>query len=311
MRHGGDLGPAIERFGGRPDDWLDLSSAVNPRPYTLTELRLDALSRLPNPADIARVENAASSFYGVPEGFDIVAASGSEALIRAFAATFPGRCYVMPTTYRSYVDAFEERLTEDPARADILALVRPNNPDGVRYPLPALRDNALVLVDEAYGDPREEKCLLSVERGRRIVALRSFGKFFGLPGLRLGFALARTDDAARLRRAIGDWPISTLAVEIGREALRDTAWHAQTRLWLAAQAQRVSRLLRKHRLHDRGTDLFRYVEHPRAGDLHEVLAQARVWTRRFDERPHALRIGLPADENGCRRLDAALAAFAA
>ncbi len=114
------------------------------------------------------------------------------------------------------------------ADARIAIVVNPNNPDGrvvAKDTLLALADRlrrrgGLLLVDEAFMDVGPDGASLGehVEEGN-IVVLRSFGKFYGLPGVRLSFALAAPNIAARLAAALGPWPVSGAAIAIGTEAL--------------------------------------------------------------------------------------------
>ncbi len=80
------------------------------------------------------------------------------------------------------------------------------------------------MVDEAFADFEGGVSLVPFLPHPAIVVLRSFGKAYGLAGLRLGFALAEEKTAELIRTALGPWAVSGLAVEIGRRALLDAAW---------------------------------------------------------------------------------------
>jgi cobalamin biosynthetic protein CobC len=142
------------------------------------------------------------------------------------------------------------------------------------------------------------------------VVLRSFGKFFGLAGVRLGFAVAAPDIARRLRAALGPWAVSGPALAIGAAALADAAWIAQTRARLAADAQRLDRLLAGAGLEVAGgTPLFRLVRTPAAAALFDRLGRAGIFVRRFAEQATWLRFGLPGTETEWERLAATLGEF--
>jgi cobalamin biosynthetic protein CobC len=149
---------------------------------------------------------------------------------------------------------------------------------------------------------------LAGEVGRgNIVVLRSFGKFFGLAGLRLGFAIAAPDIAARLRASLGPWAVSGPAIAIGEAALADSAWIAATQRRLAQAAQRLDALLAGAGLDIvGGTSLFRLAQTPAAAPLFETLGRAGILVRRFAEHPTWLRFGLPGDEPAWKRLAGAL-----
>ena len=216
--------------------------------------------------------------------------------------------------------AAEVATLRDVAGADLAVVVNPNNPDGcilARADLLAcaaeLRSRGGVLVvDEAFMDvgPADTSLCGDVGLGN-IVVLRSFGKFFGLAGLRLGFALAAPGLAARLRASLGPWAVSGAAIAVGEPALEDRAWTQATRALLAREAQRLDELLTGVGLNVcGGTSLFRLVRTTAASELFHHLGRAGILVRRFDEQPAWLRLGLPAGEDAWRRLRTALAAFA-
>jgi cobalamin biosynthesis protein CobC len=140
------------------------------------------------------------------------------------------------------------------------------------------------------------------------VVLRSFGKFFGLAGLRLGFALARPEIAVRLAAALGPWAVSGLAVAIGQTALADTGWAEAMRERLEEEARRLDAVLTGAGIEIvGGTPLFRLVRTSAADRLFHQLGRVGILVRRFPENPAWLRFGLPASEAAWHRLRAALA----
>jgi cobalamin biosynthesis protein CobC len=140
--------------------------------------------------------------------------------------------------------------------------------------------------------------------------LRSFGKFFGLAGLRLGFALAAPPLAAHLRAMLGPWPVSGPAVAIATQALADTTWIERTRRRLDKATHRLDGILAGLALTVvGGTSLFRLTQTPAANALFQHLGQAGIWVRAFPDRGDWLRFGLPGNERAWRRLKAALVAF--
>jgi cobalamin biosynthetic protein CobC len=144
---------------------------------------------------------------------------------------------------------------------------------------------------------------------RNIIVLRSFGKFFGLAGLRLGFAIAAPETAARLRASLGPWAVSGPALEIGAAALADRAWITAMQGRLAQASQRLDTLLTGAGLQIvGGTALFRLAQCKDAPLLFEALGRAGILVRRFVERLDWLRFGLPGGEDEWDRLAHALAA---
>jgi cobalamin biosynthetic protein CobC len=164
------------------------------------------------------------------------------------------------------------------------------------------------VVDESFADI-EPACSVVRECGELpILVLRSFGKFYGLAGLRLGFAIAAPSIAEKVSRALGLWPVSGPALAVGTAALADEEWATAMRDRLLCEARSLDERLAGAGLTVvGGTSLFRLVEHARAGRLHEALASRRIWTRRFLWSSTLLRIGLPPDEAASARLASTLA----
>jgi len=141
-----------------------------------------------------------------------------------------------------------------------------------------------------------------------LVVFRSFGKFFGLAGVRLGFVLGPPTLLARIRHRLGAWPLAAAALAIGSTAYRDHPWIAATRALLASEAQRLDAVLRETGLDPIGASpLFRLVECDDARGLFEKLARRFILTRPFADHPRWLRIGLPPSDAARERLREALA----
>ena len=142
------------------------------------------------------------------------------------------------------------------------------------------------------------------------MVLRSFGKFFGLAGIRLGFALAAPALAARLGAALGPWAVSGPALAVGAKALADTAWRQRTRRRLEKAAKRLDAILGDVGLDIvGGTSLFRLARTPKAGALFRHLGRAGILVRAFPDNPNWLRFGLPANKREWQRLDDSMASF--
>jgi cobalamin biosynthetic protein CobC len=196
------------------------------------------------------------------------------------------------------------------AGADLAVVVNPNNPDGRRHEPAALRALAaevgLLVADESFADPHPELSLAPGLPGNAIV-LRSFGKFYGLAGLRLGFALARADLAGRIAELAGPWAVSGPALSVGKTALADRDWVRRTTARLAAGVPRLDAAAEGAGWTTLGgTALFRLYETGDASAAQVRLARAQIWSRRFPYAQGWLRLGLPGAEPDWRRLEAVL-----
>jgi cobalamin biosynthetic protein CobC len=322
--HGGDLGAARSLFPGAPEPFVDLSTGINPFAYPLPPLAPAVFARLPEPAAVERLGATAAAAYGAPSPAHVVVAPGVQSLLPLVAALArPGRAAVLGPTYAEHArvaalaghEVREVTAIGDLVGADLAVVVNPNNPDGrviERDVLLKLAEQvSLLVVDEAFLDARPTRMSLAADLTRpNLVVLRSFGKFFGLAGVRLGFAVAAPDIARRLRAALGPWAVSGPALAIGAAALADAAWIAQTRARLAADAQRLDRLLAGAGLEVAGgTPLFRLVRTPAAAALFDRLGRAGIFVRRFAEQATWLRFGLPGTETEWERLAATLGEF--
>ena len=328
LPHGGDLAAARVLFPGAPEPFLDLSTGINPNPYPLPRLAPEIFAKLPQASDTQALAEAAAHAYGAPSDRHVLPAPGTQILLASLARLLPpGRAKILTTTYVEHARAaaLAGHQVEDVddiealADADLAILVSPNNPDGrvvSKETLVALAHRlhgrgGLLVVDEAFMDMGPEAASLGGEVARgNIVVLRSFGKFFGLAGLRLGFAIAPEGIIRRLAATLGPWPVSGPAIAIGRRALADKAWIDATRGAHTADAARLdAMLLSAERGVAGGTSLFRLVESGQAAALYRHLGQAGILVRAFPERPHWLRVGLPGSANDWDRLAAALRSF--
>lgn len=308
LEHGGRIHAAARRWGIPHADWLDLSTGIAPWPYPLPAPPAEVWRRLPEEDD--GLEEAARAYYG---GRHLLMLPGSQTAIQTLPHLFPpGRVALPLPIYNEHPAAWRNaghRLVDWEASSDYAVLCNPNNPTGQRFSRAALLERArqvrLLVVDEAFLDAEPGESLAD-SGGENIVVLRSLGKFFGLAGARLGCVSGPSELLARLAERLGPWAVSHPARWAARLALADRAWQTEQRARLRAAAARLAALLAGSGLDaPTGTALFQYVVTPRAAELHDALSRRGILVRRFDE-PAALRFGLPADENGWRRLGGAL-----
>ena len=319
MHHGGELAAAVRTYGGARAEWLDLSTGINPLPWPVPKDLPINWSELPDRKALAALEREAAAHFGADPAL-CRTVPGSEAALRLIAPVLglPGRHF--PLTYRSHVEAFDQACPHQAGAVDpatVLVVANPNNPDGtLRHPdqivalLAAQEANSgWLLVDEAFADCHPSASVANMVRPeRRLIVLRSFGKFFGLAGVRLGFVLAPPALLSALNRRLGAWPVSAAALAIGRAAYGDRAWIAATRRDLGGRAAALDEVLIRHGMAVQGAcPLFRLAHAPNAASLFEGLARRHVLTRPFEQSGRMLRLGLPRDSAALARLDEALA----
>jgi cobalamin biosynthetic protein CobC len=317
LGHGGRLGAARAAWPHAPTPWLDLSTGINPRPYPVPDLAPETWSRLPDPEALQALEAAAAKAFGVEDPARVVAAAGSEALIRLLPRLVDaGKVAICARTYGGHADAWRSAGAEivEPGNhaANLRVLVNPDNPTGRVLPptqVMALAEGPL-LVDEAFVEV-DPALSVAADAGapgfERLLVLRSFGKFHGLAGVRLGFVVVEPVLAARIRQVLGDWPVSGPAIAAGLAAYADAAWATQTRSRLIDDTIRLDTLLRRAGFEIAGgTILFRLTRAADAPRCFEALARDGILTRPFPWDETLIRFGLPGPEQDWLRLADAL-----
>jgi cobalamin biosynthetic protein CobC len=314
--HGGDIDTAQARFGGT--DWIDLSTGINRAPYPLPPLPQETWTALPTAASTARLLTAAATAYRSQAR--ILAVAGAQAAIQLIPKlSAPARARILIPTYNEHGAALRsagwqvEEVTTLAALegANLAVVVSPNNPDGRSHtPQDLLRLAARVgrlVVDESFADAKPDLSLAPKAAQGRLLVLRSFGKFYGLAGVRLGFILGSDADIATLADMAGPWPVSGPAIAIGTAALSDRSWAEASMARLRTDAARLDVLALSAGWNlVGGTALFRLYDTPNATAAREKLARHQIWTRMFPYSDRWLRLGLPGQPAEWDRLAAAL-----
>ncbi|PDS78047.1 threonine-phosphate decarboxylase CobD [Rhizobium sp. L43] len=334
IAHGGGITAAAATFGGRPEDWLDLSTGINPCPVALPDIPARAWHRLPDRHLVDEARVAARDHYGSGEILPLPV-PGTQSVIQLLPRLIEAggrgtvaddRVAVVSPTYGEYARAFTSAGFAVDAVGDVAAVraehrlavvVNPNNPDGRAWPvetLVALHDrmkaaNGFLVIDEAFGDTDPWLSLASrAQQLSNLIIFRSFGKFFGLAGLRLGFAIARGDILARFEDWLGPWAVSGPALSIAASLLRSDASPIHSRIEersIGLEAALEGAGLRIAG----GTALFALVADARAGDIYTHLCRHHILVRKFDYAPEWLRFGLTPDPAADGRLGEALQGF--
>lgn len=312
--HGGGVDAAAARWGGSRDDWLDLSTGINPDAFPLPPLHPGAWTDLPDSAAEKRLVGAARTSWNVPEGAGVLAAPGVSALIALLprlGGAGAGAVRISAPTYNEHAASFAAegwRIVPDAAALAQVA-VHPNNPDGRLWSEAEVMDahRRLTVIDESFCDVCPERSLVHLASRPGVVVLKGLGKFWGLAGLRLGFAVAAPPTISRLREMIGPWAVSGPALAVGAAALEDAVWAEATRAKLQQRAERLDTLMTESgATQPRGTTLFRLYDVPDARAWQDRLARAHIWTRVFPWSETGIRLGLPGAERDWARLQTAL-----
>jgi cobalamin biosynthesis protein CobC len=321
LEHGGRLARAVADSATRFEDWVDLSTGINPHGWPIPEIPASCWTRLPEDDD--GLIEAACAYYGAR---NLLAVDGSQCAIQLLPSLRePGRVAVLSPSYAEHAYAWRqcgheveeldaEAVDEKLDTLDVVVVVNPNNPIGdlhardvlLRWHRILQKRGGWLLVDEAFMDATPQLGVIGDAHREGLIVLRSFGKFFGCPGARLGFVAAHHDLLQLLRERVGPWPVSGPARWIGRLAFEDRAWHEAARVLLASKSRQLADLLQSYRLPPtRGTALFQWIKSEQAERLYGHFFERRILVRSFAQ-PRSLRFGLPGSTDEWLRLARAL-----
>jgi cobalamin biosynthetic protein CobC len=318
FEHGGDINSAMAAFPDAPRPWIDLSTGLNPVAYPVAELPPDIWTRLPAPVALEALQAVAGRAYGAAREC-VAAAAGTQAILQILPHLFPARrVSILGPTYEEHARTWKAAGAEvegvgdlEAATAEQVVISNPNNPDGrifSRSQISAVArrlacEGRRLIVDEAFMDFDEQS--VAGENLPATIVLRSFGKAYGLAGLRLGFAIAPPGIAAELRAALGPWPVSGPAIAIGRQALADTDWLAAARRRLDSDAGWLDSALSLARFEIVGRSrLFRLARRPDAAEVFASLCARGILTRPFRRDSALLRFAIPTEDQRQRIADA-------
>lgn len=324
--HGGDIDRAIEIYGSA--NWLDLSTGINPCPYPTNGITHEAWARLPSIKDRSKLEQEATHAYRTSA--TAIALPGAQTAIqlvpqlclppkgqhkkpeaRILSPTYNEHAHILHANGWNVIQVNDFVMLEG---AFLAVVVNPNNPDGRFYTpqmlLELARKVTFLVVDESFADPTPELSIapyLNAENNN-ILVLRSFGKFYGLAGIRLGFVLSHNEKLIHhLRQSLGPWPISGPAIALGCLALADEKWHQKTCYRLQQDSIRLDNLARQAGWQlVGGTLLFRTYKTANALHAQHHLAKHHIWSRIFPYSSTWVRLGLAKDEDEWQRLSTAL-----
>ena len=301
---------AIATHGGTRDDWLDLSTGINPNAYPIPEVPDYVWRCLPDQASQDELIASANTYYKVQAEFGVIAANGTQAIIQLLPQVLKQQTVaIVSPTYEEHFHCWEnaERkvsrvatLEEAVETAEIVVVVNPNNPTAVIHQPDQLIEAAkkleqadgFLIIDEAFCDVMPELSVVPKQM-KNMIVLRSFGKFFGLAGLRLGFAICHQNMSDSLQSKLGPWSVSGPALKIGTAAFTDVDWIEVARLTINQHSDAQAEVVAACGLNLIGNaGLFMEFDHENASAIHKALLKAHILTRAFPQRPTRLRFGL-------------------
>ena len=321
LEHGGRLRQAAAQYAIPVQEWLDLSTGINPQGWPVPAIPPSIWLRLPEDND--GLEQAAREYYGTE---NLLPVAGSQAAIQTLPKLrAPCTVGVIHPGYAEHAHAWRRAghrviqvevcaVDQYISQLEVLLLINPNNPTGICFSQENLfkwwknlaARGGWLLVDEAFIDATPGQSLVPHAPKPGLILLRSLGKFFGLAGARVGFVIADPLLLDRLQCELGPWTVAAPSRWIAARALKDKKWQLLARQQLAIARARLAQCLVRHGLQPAGgCALFQWVCTPDAPQIHRALAQRGILTRLFKD-PSSLRFGLPGNAGAWRRLDSAL-----
>ncbi|MGQ9670503.1 MAG: threonine-phosphate decarboxylase CobD [Desulfosoma sp.] len=277
--HGGNVFETARRLGCAPEDLLDFSASINPLgpPEGLLDVLVQTFRHLQHYPDIANkalVDALAWRFHLNPD--QIVVGNGSTELIYLLPKALEvSRVLAVVPTFKEYVKAFtlfgchvhfcvaeaaydfqptthQLRHAIETFRPQALLVTHPASPCGTLIPQDVrwflLKETCppqmMLLVDEAFVDFCEYESFLPVlKEHENLLIIRSMTKFYGIPGLRLGYVATSPAWAARLRRHVPPWSVNTLAQAAGVHCLQHDDYRQKTVDLVHTERKRLSEAL--------------------------------------------------------------------
>ncbi len=292
--HGGGVDAAVQKYGGVRSDWIDLSTGINPVPYPVSKISDRAWATLPDQQAQQALVQAARRFWKIPRNLAVLPTNGASAPIAMIPRMHPaGTVRIDHPTYNEHAAAFQAtgwQITK--AATDAHVVVHPNNPTGNYFD--GQMNARLNIIDESFCDVDPAKSRIADALRGDVLILKSFGKFWGLAGVRLGFVIGDPALVTPLQDALGPWPVSGPALQIATKALNDPDWAESTRGRLRNDSDRLDTLMQSSGAELLGgTTLFRLYDVDNAAAFQAKLARHHIWSRVFPWSETALRLGIP------------------
>ncbi|MCA1668352.1 MAG: histidinol-phosphate transaminase [Thermomicrobia bacterium] len=332
------LEAAAAQRGLSPNRILRLNANENPygTPLRVQEAlaSFDQYHLYPDP-ESREIRALLANYTGI-EARQIIVGNGSDEIIDLLFWLFvePGEAVMIPTPtfgmYQARAAVFGARVAAVPRRADfsldseameaalmpdvkLVFLASPNNPSGnlcrERDIVRLLRRNVIVVVDEAYFEFSGRTVAPLIGEFDNLVVLRTFSKWAGLAGLRVGYGLMPrwiADEAWRIKQP---YNVNVAAQVAVRAIFDDLAYFRSTIRRIRLERLRMYRALRKLNfvkpLESKANYLLVHVRHGGSAALQEWLEEDGIFVRRYSSPDLAeyvrISVGRPEDTDRMMR----------
>lgn len=254
FQHGGNIYGIRKK---RLEKIIDFSANINPLGLPLQVKRIicenfNRILHYPDP-QARGITRAISQYWGIKEE-NILLGNGSIELIYLIAFCFKPKTTLIPApTFSEYeravrtvkskikilnlkeADGFRCNISGI-GSSDMSFFCNPNNPTGnLLFETGGIIDKLpvkLVVIDEAFmdflPDQKDHTLIDRAVKSKKIVVLRTFTKFFALPGLRIGYLLACKEIVNKLKKYQPPWSVNSLAQQAGQMILIDNGYIRKT-----------------------------------------------------------------------------------
>ncbi|WP_162523488.1 threonine-phosphate decarboxylase CobD [Calorimonas adulescens] len=279
VKHGGDIYSIAREYGFKPEDILDFSGNINPLGMPESVKRaiienLDILSKYPDP-EYLDLRQAIYKYSGVRPENIIVGNGGTELISLFFKILNPRSGLILMPTYSEYEREIminggryeyyrlkEERdfvpevddIINCIAGHDLLVVCNPNNPTGqaiytddmIKILAKAKKCGCFVFVDETYVEFVEDIDSVSAARlvneFDNLFIIRGISKFFGTPGLRIGYGLTSNKEIMEKMLFIKDpWTVSSIAQVAGQAVFGDIEYQERSKKLIREEREYISK----------------------------------------------------------------------
>lgn len=264
--HGGNIQEICSRYGLEPGGLLDFSANINPLGYppSLSKALREGLPSILHYPDIncTRLRRAIAQKTHHKEE-EVLIGNGSTELMYLIPRAFrPQKGLVFEPTYSEYGRALRlaganveklvstevgatRRVAPTSGQSQMVFICNPNNPTGDlirKEEILALAEGlpqCLMVIDEAFMDfvdePHKYTVLPEAGRVKNLIVLRSMTKFFGYPGLRLGYMVSHREVISQAEGHKEPWTVNALAQLAGEVALKDEDFIFRSREYVASE----------------------------------------------------------------------------
>lgn len=311
IKHGGNIDEAIIDYGGHEVDWIDLSTGINPECYPIPKFSDTDWRDLPTVTEIRKLESLISSQFKTFSS--VMLTPGSQIAINLLPMLFKKQIVgILEPTYSDYFVSFANagfkvyscKNLKELFKSKIAILVNPNNPDGKNYDVKDLivlsKKVNVLIVDESFVEASETSSIISYinQETNNIIVIKSFGKLYGLAGLRLGFVFSGRSLIKEFKKVFSFWPVSKVSIKIASKAVIDSKWMIRTQIKLKKKAKILDDIMKSIDFElVGGTNLFRLYSTPNSLSSQKFLAKKFIWSRIFSYSEKWLRLGIPSDDD--------------